>query len=350
MPTEHTDVHLAIIGGSGLYNLEGLQVVDEVYPQTPWGYPADKILIGRLSAVGPKVAFLARHGRRHQFSPSEVPNRANIAALKHLGVQAVIAFSAVGSLREDIRPGDFVLPDQIVDRTKGVRDHTFFEGGVLAHASFADPFHPPLADLIAQDAAPCLTNPTILRTAATSTAGAVGEGAAAANEKQQATEAVAKEAVEPPRLHRGKTVVTIEGPAFSTRAESHLYRAWNCDVVNMTAVPEAKLAREAEMAYQMVCMSTDYDCWREGDEGVSVSAVMAVMQRNALHAQAMILAILHAFEANPTIAHQRLREATVAARGSMANAIMTPPDHRDPEVTQRLHYILPDYFPLPASP
>ncbi|KAJ1652347.1 S-methyl-5-thioadenosine phosphorylase, partial [Dispira simplex] len=200
--TTYNDVHLAIIGGSGLYELEGLEVLDELYPLTPWGYPSDRIIICRRASNGPKMAFLARHGRKHQYSPSDVPVRANIAALKHLGVSVIIAFSAVGSLREDIKPGDFVLPDQLIDRTKGIRPSSFFEKGVLAHAPFADPFCEPLADIIAGQ----------VHTLADSCA-----------------------------IHRNKTVVTIEGPAFSTRAESHLYRAWGCDVVNMTAVPEAKL-------------------------------------------------------------------------------------------------------------
>ncbi|KAJ1977481.1 S-methyl-5-thioadenosine phosphorylase [Dimargaris cristalligena] len=298
---QHTDVHLAVIGGSGLYELEGLEVIGEEYPETPWGFPADRIVIARASANGPKIAFLARHGRKHQFSPSEVPNRANIAALKHLGVGTIISFSAVGSLREEIRPGDFVLPNQIVDRTKGIRESSFFEGGILAHASFADPFNATLANIIARHA-----------------------------------EALGEDSV----LHRSKTVVSIEGPAFSTRAESHLYRAWNCDVINMTAIPEAKLAREAEIAYQMVCMSTDYDCWKESEEAVTVQAVMEVMKKNSLKARALIRVVIDSLA--ETSEHH---EVAATVQGSMEFAIMTPPVHRPAESSAKLRYILPQYFP-----
>ncbi|KAJ1958788.1 S-methyl-5-thioadenosine phosphorylase [Dispira parvispora] len=296
----HNDVHLAIIGGSGLYELEGLEVLDEVYPLTPWGYPSDRIIIGRRDSNGPKIAFLARHGRKHQYSPSEVPVRANIAALKHLGVSVIIAFSAVGSLREEIKPGDFVLPDQLVDRTKGIRPSTFFEKGVLAHAPFADPFCEPLADIIAGQVHALTDSCTI---------------------------------------HRNKTVVTIEGPAFSTRAESHLYRAWGCDVVNMTAIPEAKLAREAEIAYQMVCMSTDYDCWKSHEEAVTVQAVMKVMKGNAINAKRLIVAVLEALK------EAEQHQAVVAkVKGCMEYAIMTPAAHRPTDINVRLQYILPQYF------
>ncbi|RKP39790.1 nucleoside phosphorylase domain-containing protein [Dimargaris cristalligena] len=274
---QHTDVHLAVIGGSGLYELEGLEVIGEEYPETPWGFPADRIVIARASANGPKIAFLARHGRKHQFSPSEVPNRANIAALKHLGVGTIISFSA------------------------GIRESSFFEGGILAHASFADPFNATLANIIARHA-----------------------------------EALGEDSV----LHRSKTVVSIEGPAFSTRAESHLYRAWNCDVINMTAIPEAKLAREAEIAYQMVCMSTDYDCWKESEEAVTVQAVMEVMKKNSLKARALIRVVIDSLA--ETSEHH---EVAATVQGSMEFAIMTPPVHRPAESSAKLRYILPQYFP-----
>ncbi|KAJ1980089.1 S-methyl-5-thioadenosine phosphorylase [Dimargaris xerosporica] len=299
MAASHTDVHLAIIGGSGLYKLDGLTVVDEVYRKTPWGYPSDKILIAQTAPSAPKIAFLARHGHQHQHSPTKVPNRANIAALKHLGVNAIIAFSAVGSLREEIRPGDFVLPSQIIDRTKGTRPDTFFDNGILAHASFANPFYAPLGNLVASHVH-VLENDC--------------------------------------RVHRDKTVVTIEGPAFSTRAESNLYRSWGCDVVNMTAIPEAKLACEAEIAYQMVCMSTDYDCWRESEAPVTVQAVMSVMGRNAVNAKRLIQAVL-----DTLIDVEKHQEVLQGIKGTMQYAIMTPKHARSAEANAQLRYILPQY-------
>ncbi|KAG5456965.1 MAG: nucleoside phosphorylase domain-containing protein, partial [Olpidium bornovanus] len=196
------DLKIAVIGGSGLYSMEGLRTVREVYPMTPWGYPSDKVwkLEAHASLVhhrgdnlgerGQQVAFLARHGQGHVFNPSEIPVRANIAALKSLGVQVIIAYSAVGSLREEIRPRDFVLPYQIIDRTKGIRPSTFFEGGLTSHVAFADPFCKPLANLISAQASALAGQVT---------------------------------------LHQGKTLVCMEGPAFSTRAESNLYRAWGGD-------------------------------------------------------------------------------------------------------------------------
>jgi 5'-methylthioadenosine phosphorylase len=204
-------VPIAVIGGSGLYHLPGFEIIQEIYPETPYGYPSDKILIAQ-DPSGHQVAFLARHGRGHFLNPSEVNVRANIAALKHLGVEVILSFSAVGSLRQEIAPRDFVLPSQIIDRTKGIRPSTFFEQGVVAHVGFADPFCPELAQLILEHQAAC-------------------EGVT---------------------FHSEKTLVCMEGPAFSTRAESHMYRSWGGDIINMSVLPEAKLAREAEIVYQMV--------------------------------------------------------------------------------------------------
>ncbi|KAI8992027.1 nucleoside phosphorylase domain-containing protein [Mycotypha africana] len=293
------DVKIAVIGGSGLYNLEGLEVVEEVNPETPWGFPSDKIIICRLPS-GNKVAFLARHGRGHYLTPTEVPVRANIAALKSLGVEAIIAFSAVGSLREEIPPCDFVLPDQLIDRTRGLRPSTFFGEGMVAHAVFADPFHAGLADIIAQH--------------------------------EKVLEFGAK-------LHRNKTAVCMEGPAFSTRAESHMYRSWGGDIINMSALPEAKLAREAEIAYQMVCMSTDYDCWRENEEVVTVETVMQNMGNNGKNAKNLLHAILPDIE-------QAVNAGTLMPnyKGSMKYAGMTAPEKRNPETVRKLEYILPGYY------
>ncbi|ORX88849.1 glutamate biosynthesis-related protein [Basidiobolus meristosporus CBS 931.73] len=289
-------VNIAVIGGSGLYNLDNLEIVEEVYPNTPWGYPSSKIIIGKIPS-GLRIAFLARHGAHHQFSPSEVPARANIAALKSIGVKLILAFSAVGSLQEELAPTHFVLPNQIIDRTKGIRPSTYFEGeGIIGHASFADPFCPAAAEIIANHS----------------------------------------HLVENLTVHKDKLLVCMEGPAFSTRAESNLYRSWGGGVINMSALPEAKLAREAEIAYQMICMSTDYDCWRESEEAVTADAVMKTMVTNASNAKKLLLAILEPLE-------QGIADGSVTkgVLGGMKYGIMSPPEACK---SDKLHYILPEYF------
>ncbi|RKO83562.1 nucleoside phosphorylase domain-containing protein [Blyttiomyces helicus] len=296
-----TNVKIAVIGGSGLYSLDNLTVLGEVNPETPWGFPSDPIVVAE-TATGDRVAFLARHGRGHHLNPSEVPVRANIAALKSIGVEAIIAFSAVGSLREEIAPRHFVLPTQIVDRTKGVRPFTFFEGGLVGHVPFADPFDAELADLIAKHAAiACPDLP----------------------------------------LHREKTLVCMEGPAFSTRAESHLYRSWGCDIINMSVLPESKLAREAEIAYQMVCMSTDYDCWKNHDEAVTVEAVLGHVGANSANAKKMLLAIIPALA---TALSKNELKSVIALKGSNKWSVMTSKERRNPEAVRKIEYILPGYY------
>ncbi|KAI7881345.1 Methylthioadenosine phosphorylase [Lichtheimia hyalospora FSU 10163] len=294
------DVKIAVIGGSGLYHLDNLEIVEEVHPETPWGYPSDKITIAKLPS-GTKIAFLARHGRGHYLTPTEVPVRANIAALKHLGVEAILAFSAVGSLREEIPPCDFVLPDQLIDRTRGLRPSTFFGNGVVAHALFAEPFHKGIADMVYEQRHVLEFNST---------------------------------------LHRDKTAVCMEGPQFSTKAESHMYRSWGADIINMSALPEAKLAREAEIAYQMVCMSTDYDCWREEEEGaVTVETVMQNMVNNSTNAKTLLMAVLPHLD-------DAVRNNTLKPdlKGSMKFAGMTAQEKRNPETVKKLDYILPGYY------
>ncbi|ORY91988.1 nucleoside phosphorylase domain-containing protein [Syncephalastrum racemosum] len=295
----HHDVKIAVIGGSGLYNLDNFEVIEEVNPETPWGFPSDKIIIAK-SPHGSKIAFLARHGRGHYLTPTEVPVRANIAALKHLGVEAIVAFSAVGSLREEIPPCDFVLPDQLIDRTRGLRPSTYFGEGLVAHAGFADPFHKGIADLV---------------------------------------EAQAHVLEHNSKIHRNKTAVCMEGPAFSTRAESHMYRSWGGDVINMSALPEAKLAREAEIAYQMVCMSTDYDCWRIEEEAVTVETVMQNMVNNSSNAKTLLMAVLPSLE--DAVAKGTLEPKL---KGTMKFSGMTAKEKRNPETVQKLEYILPGYF------
>ncbi|KAH6594975.1 hypothetical protein BASA61_003912 [Batrachochytrium salamandrivorans] len=298
MLTSVTGVDIAVIGGSGLYNLDNLKVIGEINPLTPWGYPSDHIVISE-TPNGTKIAFLARHGRGHYLTPTEVPSRANIAALKHIGAKAIIAFSAVGSLRQEIAPRDFVIPDQIIDRTKGIRPFSFFEQGAVGHVSFADPFSNDLGELIYNHRDACPKGVTV---------------------------------------HNKKTLVCMEGPAFSTRAESNMYRSWGCDVINMSVLPEAKLAREAEMAYQMVCMSTDYDCWKIEEAAVTVEAVVANLNANAQTAKQLLLAVIPALES--VLAAKSLKSVT-ALENCSAHAVMTSKSKQSPEVIAKLAYILP---------
>ncbi|KAG0242036.1 nucleoside phosphorylase domain-containing protein [Mortierella sp. GBAus27b] len=291
-------VKIAVIGGSGLYNLEGLEFVAEVNPDTPWGKPSDAITIAK-TAAGIYVAFLARHGRGHYLTPSEVPSRANIAALKSIGVEAILAFSAVGSLREELKPRDFVLPSQIIDRTKGIRPSTFFEDGLVAHAMFADPFSKVLEQVIWEQ----------------------------------------RGVIEGGDFHIQKTLICMEGPQFSTRAESHMYRNFGGDLINMSALPEAKLAREAEIAYQMICMSTDYDCWKDHEEAVTVEAVVANLKANTSNAQRLLSAILPGVHA--VVENGKVMEGL---KGSMRFACMTAPEKRSKEAVRKLEYLLPGYY------
>ncbi|MYA53816.1 MAG: S-methyl-5'-thioadenosine phosphorylase [Dehalococcoidia bacterium] len=230
-------IELAVLGGSGFYEMPGLLGVKELAIDTPFGQPSDAIRVGELE--GRRVAFLARHGRGHRLLPSEIPQRANFWALKSLGVRQVLAVSAVGSLREEYAPGHLVAPDQLIDRTRGDRPATFFGEGVVAHVSFAEPF--------------C----GALREQALAAAGEVGA-----------------------KAHDGGAYVTIEGPAFGTRAESELYRSWGASLVGMTAIPEAKLAREAELCYAMLAAVTDYDAWHEAEEAVDATTVMTRLAEN----------------------------------------------------------------------
>lgn len=246
---------IGIIGGSGLYAMDGLSDLREQPVETPFGDPSDAVLLGSLD--GEELAFLPRHGRGHRFNPSEVNYRANIWALKSLGVEWIISVSAVGSLREEVVPGHVVLIDQFIDRTKG-RAATFFQDGVVGHVAFADPI--------------CETLRGLLREAAAGTDATV---------------------------HDGGTYVCMEGPAFSTRAESHLYRSWGGRVIGMTNLPEAKLAREAGMSYATLAMATDYDCWHDGHDAVTVDAVIAVLKANVRLAQDIIRAAVPRVAGHP---------------------------------------------------
>ncbi len=236
---------LGIIGGSGLYAMEGLRDREEISITTPFGSPSDHITLGALDDT--RVAFLPRHGRGHRLSPSEVPSRANLYALKSLGVERVISVSAVGSLREDLAPLDIVIPDQLFDRTR-TRPSSFFENGVVAHIGFAEPFCSEMSALLVEAAA---TLPGV-------------------------------------RVHRGGMYLCIEGPQFSTKAESRVYRQWGADIIGMTALPEAKLAREAELCYATIACVTDYDVWHETETPVTVEMVVANLAHNIANAQRII--------------------------------------------------------------
>lgn len=231
-------VEIGVIGGSGLYSFSSAKVIDEVDIETPFGKPSDKITIADVE--GRKVAFLPRHGRGHIYPPNKIPMKANIWALKYLGVRKLIAISAVGSLREELKPMDFVIPSQLIDFTRW-RELTFFSTGLVGHVSMADPFCNELSNQIKEIANKYLPDITI---------------------------------------HTGKTYITIEGPQFSSRAESNLFRQWGADIIGMTASGEAKLSREAEICYSLICMVTDYDCWYEGHEDVNAEMVMEYMRKN----------------------------------------------------------------------
>jgi len=237
---------LGIIGGSGVYGIEGLKVTKEHRVPTPFGEPSDAVIEAQLQ--GRTIFFLPRHGRGHRLTPSEVNYRANIYALKSLGVTHILSVSAVGIMQPHIKPGDMIVPDQLFDRTKGNRTATFFGEGVVGHVAFADPFCGEMRGIISKAVRQCTD-----------------------------------------RLHEGGTLVVMEGPQFSTRAESHFYRkTLNPVAIGMTALPEAKLAREAEMAYGLLAMATDYDCWHEIEEDVSVTAVLAVLQANVKLANSIV--------------------------------------------------------------
>jgi 5'-methylthioadenosine phosphorylase len=276
---------IGIIGGSGLYAIDGLVDARWVSVESPWGEPSDAILTGRIAGID--VCFLPRHGRGHRIPPHQLNVRANIDALKRLGCTDIVAVSAVGSLREDFAPGDFVLVDQYIDRTFA-REKSFFGPGCVAHVSLAHPTCPRLS-------AACVE-----------AAGLVGV-----------------------RVHQGATYLAMEGPQFSTRAESLMYRGWGADVIGMTGMPEAKLAREAEMCYASVAMVTDYDCWHEGHGAVDVAQVIATLTANAGAARSLIAAL-------PGLLPPDRAPCPHGCDRALDHALMTAPDKRDPDLVARL--------------
>ena len=285
---------IGVIGGSGLYQMEGMTDVEEVEIQTPFGNPSDAITIGNVEGV--PMAFLPRHGRGHRISPTEIPVRANIWALKSLGVEWVISVSAVGSLREDIAPRDLVIPDQLFDRTKS-RVNSFFEGGIVVHVTFAEPFCPTLSGLLLESA------------------------------REQ----------DDVKVHQGGAYVCIEGPLFSTKAESNVYRSWGMDIIGMTALPEAKLAREAELCYATIACATDYDCWHESEESVTVEMVIGNLGANIANAQRILRSVAKKIPA------ERSANACECPT-SLATAIMTDHSRIPADVKQRYDLLIGKYL------
>ncbi|MFB0559253.1 MAG: S-methyl-5'-thioadenosine phosphorylase [Dehalococcoidales bacterium] len=284
---------IGVIGGSGLYDIKGMTDIEEVNPDvigTPFGKPSDTIVIGRLGGVG--IAFLPRHGRGHRISPTELPSRANIYALKSLGVEHIIAVCSAGSFKKEIEPGHLLIPDQLIDRTRN-RINTFFGEGIVAHIPFADPFCPVLCQVLYQSAR---------EIAAT--------------------------------VHPRGTLVVMEGPAFSTRAESRLYRSWGADLIGMTALPEAKLAREAEICYAIIGCVTDYDSWWEPAEPITVDVILETMRRTVDTAKNII-----------KLAVSRIPEKRdCPCATALETAIVTTPEMIPPEQKKKLNLIIGKYI------
>jgi 5'-methylthioadenosine phosphorylase len=290
-----SQVKIGIIGGSGLYKMEALKDVEEITINTPFGKPSDAFIKGTLDGV--PVVFLARHGRGHTILPTELPFRANIYAMKSLGVEYIISASAVGSLKAEAKPLDMVIPDQFIDRTRN-RISTFFGEGIVAHITFGDPVCPKLASL-------------------------VGDAAQSVD-------------LGGPDVHIGGTYVCMEGPAFSTKAESNLYRSWGATIIGMTNLQEAKLAREAEIAYATLALVTDYDCWHPDHDSVTVEMVVANLHKNAENAQKVIRETVKRIAANPPASE---------AHEALKYAILTPLDKIPAETKQKMKHILQKYVP-----
>ena len=282
---------IGVIGGSGLYEIAGLTDIEEVSLDTPFGAPSDVYITGMLDSV--RMVFLPRHGRGHRYLPSEVPYRANIYGMKKLGVQRIISVSAVGSMKEEIVPGQIVIPDQFFDRTQGKRASTFFGQGIAGHVQFADPVCPELAKILYQ----------------------AGRDAGAT-------------------VHKGGTYLCIEGPNFSTRAESTIFRGWGVDVIGMTNIPEARLAREAEICYGTVALATDYDCWHDGHDDVTVEAVLEIIRQNVSMARDIIKRAAGALSSQPEC----------GCGESLKYAIMTDRDLIPEQVRRDLEPILGKYL------
>lgn len=280
-----TETVLGFIGGSGVYTNEDIENIERLTIETPWGQPSDDIISGTVAGV--KVLFLSRHGQGHKIPPTEVNYPANIAALKMAGATDLISVSACGSFKEELAPGTFVLVDQFIDRTHS-RAKTFFEEGLVGHVSVAEPVCPKLVDAL-----------------------------------EEACQALSI------NYQRGGTYIAMEGPQFSSKAESHLYKSWGCDVIGMTNMPEAKLAREAELPYATVAMVTDYDCWRENEENVEVANVLEIMHQNTAKAKELIKLVA------PKLGPAR-QPSPLGIENCLDFALITAPDARDPAVVEKL--------------
>jgi len=290
-----TTARIGIIGGSGLYQMPELKDVEEVRLETPFGSPSDAFIVGTLEGV--RVAFLPRHGRGHRLSPTELPFRANIYGMKLLGVERILSASAVGSLQEQYAPLDMVIPDQFFDRTRArAHESTFFGDGIVAHVTFANPVCDEVGDIL---------------------------------------EAACKEATEV-KVHRGGTYLCMEGPAFSTKGESNVYRSWGMDIIGMTNLQEAKLAREAEICYATLALVTDYDCWHEAHDAVSVETVIEYLNKNVRNAQIIMREAVRRLDELP-------RKCECGS--AMKNAIFTPPDLWPEATTKKLEAIIKKYVP-----
>lgn len=286
-------INIGIIGGSGLYQMPELENVRELKVETPFGSPSDAFIIGELEGV--TVAFLPRHGRGHKFTPTEVPYRANIYAMKLLGVEYILSVSAVGSLQAKYAPMDFVIPDQFFDRTRArAKESTFFGEGIVAHITFAHPVCDELGDILE---ASCKT-------------------------------------VEGLNVHRGGTYICMEGPAFSTKAESNVYRSWGMDIIGMTNLQEAKLAREAEIAYATLALVTDYDCWHEEHDSVTLDMVIGYLTNNVRNAQLVL---------KDAVKRVAVKTTPNQFAGATKNAIFTQPDHWPAETAKKLEAIIGKY-------
>ena len=288
-----SQIKIGVIGGSGLYQIAGLTDIEEVYLDTPFGKPSDAYIVGKLDGVS--VAFLPRHARGHLLTPTEIPFRANIYGMKMLGVEWILSASAVGSLREELKPMDIVFPDQFFDRTRQ-RVSTFFGDGIVAHVNFADPVCHQLCDILEETA-------------------------------RQVTEGI--------NIHRGGTYLCMEGPAFSTRAESEVYRSWGMSVIGMTNLQEAKLAREAEICYATMALVTDYDCWHPGHDVVTVDMVIEYLTRNTENAQKIIAG---------AVARLAAENPECDIKHGLKNAIITQRDKISPAAKARLQAIIGKYM------
>ena len=281
---------IGVIGGTGLYDIEGLTDIEEVDIDTPFGKPSDTITIGKLEGVG--IAFLPRHGRGHRISPTELPVRANIYALKSLGVEHIIAICSAGSFKQEIKPGHLLIPDQLIDRTRN-RVNTFYEGGIVTHIAFADPFCPTLCQVLYQAAKETGAN-----------------------------------------VHPKGTFVVMEGPAFSTRAESRLYRSWGADLIGMTALPEAKLAREAEICYAIIGCVTDYDSWWHSAEPITIDVILNTMRQNIDTAKKIIKLVVSRIP----------EERNCGCATALETAIVTDPELIPAEQKKKLNRLIGKYL------